>query len=485
MEILAPAGNPQALDRAIAAGADAVYLGYEAFSARAGAGNFNEVELQQAVRLAHLHHVRVYVTVNILVKDAEIPQVYEVLKLLEDLRVDGVLVQDLGVLRLARECFPDLPIHASTQMALHNATGARWAKNQGITKVVMARECSLEEIRLACQENVDIEVFGHGAQCVSVSGQCLFSSMVGERSGNRGRCAQPCRMQYTFRHPDAEEAVTAAWLSPRDVCVRDQLPALFNAGVASLKIEGRLKRPEYVAVVASSYRQAAEAVQQNRFETANEEEKRGLQQIFHRGGFMDGYAFHAEDAGVINPSRVSHEGIPIGGIRAVSGGLAKATLALTLNDGDGLQIRGKHGEFDMIYAGKPVPAGEMATLRLRSDMKVCPGDAVIRMTDAAQLAKANALTYAPIPVDMVLEVYPNRNLVLTATDGCTTVTVQGETVQAAQNRALDEDNARKSLEKTGDTPFVLRHLTVRTAGAFVAVSTLNAIRREALEKLAE
>ena len=199
MENLAPAGNRAALERADAAGADAVYLGYAAFSARAGAGNFDREELAEAIRYAHLRHMRVYVTVNTLIKDGELADVLEVLRLLCRLQADGVLVQDLGVLRLARACFPGLAVHASTQMAIHNRQGVRWCAGKGIRRVVLARECSLEEIRQCCAAGAEIEVFGHGAQCVSVSGMCLFSSMVGDRSGNRGRCAQPCRMTYDFR----------------------------------------------------------------------------------------------------------------------------------------------------------------------------------------------------------------------------------------------------------------------------------------------
>ncbi len=197
MENLAPAGNREALERAAAAGADAVYLGYAAFSARAGAGNFDRRELEEAIRYAHLRHMRVHVTVNTLIKDAELEQVTGVLQLLRDLRADAVLVQDLGVLRIARKVFPGLTVHASTQMAIHNRTGVLWCKKQGIRRAVLARECALDEIRKCADTGVEIEVFAHGAQCVAVSGLCLFSSMVGERSGNRGRCAQPCRMEAT------------------------------------------------------------------------------------------------------------------------------------------------------------------------------------------------------------------------------------------------------------------------------------------------
>lgn len=186
MENLAPAGNWDALRSAVAAGADAVYLGYAAYSARAGAGNFDEQQLRDAVRFAHLHHVRVHVTVNTLIKDGEMAGVVDVLRLLSEIRVDAVLVQDLGVLRMARRCFPDLPIHASTQMAIHNATGVRFCRNQGMTRAVLARECSAAEIALAAKEGIEIEVFGHGAQCVAVSGECLFPPSSADEAATAG-----------------------------------------------------------------------------------------------------------------------------------------------------------------------------------------------------------------------------------------------------------------------------------------------------------
>ncbi len=478
MENLAPAGNWEALERAIAAGADAVYLGYAAFSARAGAGNFDAEQLEAAVRLAHLHHVRVHVTVNTLVKDAELPEVLDVLRLLNRLRVDAVLVQDLGVLRLARCCFPDLPIHASTQMALHNATGARWARKMGMKRVVLARECSVAEIARCAGEPIEIEVFGHGAQCVAVSGECLFSSMVGERSGNRGRCAQPCRQTYSYR------GQKGAWLSPRDVCLRDHLPALQKAGACSIKLEGRLKRPEYVAVVASSYRKGLDSLAQGRFLPADKEEKRGLMQIFQRGGFMRGYAMGAEDAAVIDPSRVNHGGVDIGVVQTVRGGLAQARLDAHLNDGDQLRLCGARGDAEMIYAGHDVPSGAVATLRLRPDMRVQPGDRVVRLADESQLRAARAMPMPKIRFSAELIAMPGKPLTLTVTDGACVCTEEGGEVARAEKQPLTAEDARRSLDKTGGTPFSLADCRVYTQGAFVAASALNALRRKALDSLA-
>lgn len=479
MENLAPAGNWDALRSAVAAGADAVYLGYAAYSARAGAGNFDEQQLRDAVRFAHLHHVRVHVTVNTLIKEGEMAGVVDVLRLLSEIRVDAVLVQDLGVLRMARRCFPDLPIHASTQMAIHNATGVRFCRNQGMTRAVLARECSAAEIALAAKEGIEIEVFGHGAQCVAVSGECLFSSVVGGRSGNRGRCAQPCRLLYTYR------GKTAAWLSPRDVCMRDDLPELNKAGVASIKLEGRLKRPEYVATIANSYRNAIDAMDNGHFRKADEAEMTGLRQIFSRGGFMRGYAMGAEDAGVIDPARVSHGGVKIGRVEFAAGNMARVRLERNLDDGDGLQIRTAQGDAELIYAGHDTEAGQIAVVRLRPDIRTKAGDEVYRLTSEKQLQWARSLAIPAIPADMALIAYPGKPLALTMTDGENSVTVTGDTVAPAQSRAMSEEDARRSLGKLSDTPFSLRVLTVQTAGAFVPVSALNQLRREACQQLAE
>lgn len=479
MENLAPAGNWDALRSAVAAGADAVYLGYAAYSARAGAGNFDEQQLRDAVRFAHLHHVRVHVTVNTLIKDGEMAGVVDVLRLLSEIRVDAVLVQDLGVLRMARRCFPDLPIHASTQMAIHNVTGVRFCRNQGMTRAVLARECSAAEIALAAKEGIEIEVFGHGAQCVAVSGECLFSSVVGGRSGNRGRCAQPCRLLYTYR------GKTAAWLSPRDVCMRDDLPELNKAGVASIKLEGRLKRPEYVATIANSYRNAIDAMDNGHFRKADEAEMTGLRQIFSRGGFMRGYAMGAEDAGVIDPARVSHGGVKIGRVEFAAGNMARVRLERNLDDGDGLQIRTAQGDAELIYAGHDTEAGQIAVVRLRPDIRTKAGDEVYRLTSEKQLQWARSLVIPAIPADMALIAYPGKPLALTMTDGESSVTVTGDTVAPAQSRAMSEEDARRSLGKLSDMPFSLRTLTVQTAGAFVPVSALNQLRREACQQLAE
>ncbi len=479
MENLAPAGNREALERADAAGADAVYLGYSAFSARAGAGNFNREELAEAIRFAHLRHMRVHVTVNTLVKDGELAEVARVLLLLRELRADAVLVQDLGVLRLCRSLAPDLTVHASTQMTIHNRTGVRWCARRGIRRVVLARECSLEEIRRCKGAGAEIEVFGHGAQCVSVSGQCLFSSMVGQRSGNRGRCAQPCRKRYEYRGAEG------AWLSPRDLCLLEDLRLLEEAGVSSVKLEGRLKRPEYVAVTTGACRRGLDALETGRPAAADSGERKALRQIFSRGDFMKGYALGCEDAAVIDPAASGHLGLSLGKVESVSGRLARVRLTEALLDGDAVAVGRGEKRAEMIYAGKDALPGETVTLRLREGTHAAPGDPVRRLTDGKQLREAMALPGRRVPVSLNLAAFPGRPLELEASDGISRVRVAGETVSPARTSPASEASLARALKKTGDTVFIPGEVRAETAGAFVPVGEVNALRREALSRLAE
>ncbi len=480
-ELLCPAGSREAALAALSNGADALYLGAAAFGARASAG-FDEKALGEIIELCHFLGRYVYVTVNTLVKEHELIGIRQTLRMLERLRADAVLVQDMGVLRMIREEFPTLCIHASTQMSLHNAAGALLLQKLGVRRVVLARECTLDDIRAVAATGMETEVFVHGAQCVCVSGQCRFSGLIGGRSGNRGRCAQPCRLPYQW------QGQTAAWLSPRDICLRDQLQTLRDAGVRSLKIEGRLKRPEYVAVVTRAYRQALDALSAGHFAPADAAEREALSQVFSRT-FFPGYAGGAQDAGVIQPARVSSAGVIIGTVsRAWSKGtlpLCSFTPSRTLHNGDGLQLRGGR-EQNIIYSGADVPAGQSATLRLHFPAR--PGDQVARIDDERQLSTArqsyegkDALPRQPF--DAVLHAVPGQKALLTVQDDRASAQAEGEIVQPAQSAPLDEARARRALEKTGDTLYVLRSMRLEGANAYLPPAALNDLRRRALEAL--
>lgn len=278
IEVLAPAGNPAALKAAVFAGADAVYMGGSLFSARASAVNFSREEMREAVLFARERNVRVYVTVNTLLKDDELEEALDFCKFLCSIPVDGILIQDMGLFNILREACPGMPLHASTQMSLHTPGGAALLKELGASRVVLAREMSLKEIEeVSKKTDVELEAFVHGALCMSLSGQCYFSAMLGGRSGNRGRCAQTCRL------PFSAPGGTGHDLSLKDMSFIDHIETLHNAGVCSAKIEGRMKRPEYVAAAVAACRKAAdgEPVPENLLDNLNA--------VFSRSGFTDGY----------------------------------------------------------------------------------------------------------------------------------------------------------------------------------------------------
>lgn len=478
MELLAPAGDEAALRAAVCAGADAVYLGYARFGARAAAANFDGDALQKAVAYAHLYHVRVYVTLNTLVKQAELGELFAALAAVAQSGADAAIVQDMGVLRLAREAFPGLPLHASTQMGIHTAAGARMAQARSVSRVVLARECTLAQAAAVAATGVEVEAFVHGALCAGVSGQCLLSSMAGGRSGNRGRCAQPCRQTVAFG------GESAAFLSMKDLCLRDHLPELAAAGVTALKIEGRLKRPEYVAVVTARYRAALDALARGAFRPADAQERNELKQIFHRGGFTRGHLLGAEDAALCATERVGHEGVRLGRVAEARAGFATVELNAPLHDGDSLRVEHGQEDAELRYAGPE--QGARATLRLRPGLALRVGDPVYRTADALQLAAAQALAEPPLPVWLTATVRAGEPLRLQATDGQTAVLAEGEAAQTPRTRPMAGDEIARQLAKLGDTPFHLaQEPTVDTDGAFAPLSALNALRRDALARLVQ
>ena len=280
IELLSPAGSPEAVIAAVQNGADAVYMGMGNFNARRGAKNFTEEEFAKAVRYCRIRGCKVYVTLNTLVNDRELEEAAESARLASDLGADGIIIQDLGLIKVVRQAAPDIPLHASTQMSLHNLAGVEAAAEMGLKRAVLARELSLEQIRMITSHaTIETEVFVHGALCFCHSGQCYMSALIGRRSGNRGMCAQPCRMQYSLGGRMDEYP-----LSLKDNCLVDRLQELEDAGVSCLKIEGRMKRPEYTAIVTGIY---AKALKEHRKPTAEEMDL--LERAFSRQGFTQGY----------------------------------------------------------------------------------------------------------------------------------------------------------------------------------------------------
>lgn len=502
-EILAPAGNMEALKAALATGADAVYLGGKLFNARHYAHNFDDGELAEAVRLVHRFRRKIYVTVNVLLHDRELEEALKYLRLLYDMGVDAVIVQDLGLVYLVRAALPHLKLHGSTQMTIHNLDGARFMADQGLARIVLARELSLHDIqaiRGGC--GLELEVFVHGALCFCYSGQCLMSSMIGGRSGNRGRCAQPCRLPYRLLETSEGELPAPGdyLLSPKDLSTIDLLPRLVRSGVQALKFEGRMKRPEYVATVIRVYRGALDrCLSDPENYRATAEEKRQLAQIFNRD-FTTGYYLFNPGANLISYQRPNNRGVYLGRIGSINRrqGLAEVKLEQPLSLGDGIEYWVSKGGRTgvtvrrIILDGKEVtraPAGSRVELEVPTGVR--SGDRVFKTHDEelirlAQASYTRAFRLPAEPVRMVVSGAVGKPLELTVCDeaGHEVQARTGFLAEEARTRPLTKEVLEEQLGRLGNTGYVLQELELNLPGnLMVPLSELNALRRAAVEQL--
>ena len=496
---VAPAGDGESFRAALANGADAIYAGSRSFSARQYAANFDLPELSAAIRLAHLHRVRVYVTMNTLLRREEMGEALAQARALRDAGVDALIVQDLGLLVELRRALPDLRLHGSTQMTVTNAATLSALGRLGICRVVLAREATEGEIRVMAAAGPEIEVFVHGALCYSYSGQCLMSSLIGGRSGNRGRCAQPCRLEYGLVGKDGKDLAATAGrylLSPRDLCLLPHLPRLAAAGVRALKIEGRMKRPEYVGTVVRVYRQALDrlAAEPGDFAPFPDEE-RDLEQIFNRG-FTPGFFLGDQGLAFQSCQRPNNRGLGIGRVSAADRAAGRVTLALTedVHRDDGLEIwvtrGGRVGTTlaRMTSGGRPVEvatAGEEVTIPLRE--AVYPGDRVFRTRDARLHERALA-PVPPLSFQARIAIARERPVLLTLTDDeGRSVTVASDLPgQRAVKHPLTEEAVRAQLARTGGTGWSPVEIAVDLApDVMVPISEFNRLRRAGLAALEE
>ncbi len=338
IEILSPAGSYESLKAAIAAGADAVYLGGTRFGARAFADNLDEETLLEVIDYVHLHGRKIYLTVNTLLKESELKnELYDYLLPYYKQGLDAVIVQDIGVLKFIREHFPDLPIHASTQMTITDVLGAKFLEKQGVERVVTSREMHINEIKeITEQTNLEIESFVHGALCYCYSGQCLYSSLIGGRSGNRGQCAQPCRLPYKVEGEKEAQYV----LSLKDICTLEFIPELVDAGIYSFKIEGRMKKPEYVALVTAMYRKYADLYLKHGKTgfRVDPKDKERLMDLYNRGGSHEGYYRTQNGRDMVSLKRPNHAGVPVLKVLKYNGKTATANVITDLNPGDVIEL---------------------------------------------------------------------------------------------------------------------------------------------------
>jgi U32 family peptidase len=546
IEILAPAGSYEAMKAAMNAGCDAVYIGGSSFGARAYANNLEEETLLRAIDEAHIRGKQLYLTVNTLVKEKELTQeLYRFLEKFYLQGLDAVIVQDVGAMHFIHEHFPKLPIHASTQTTLTMAEGANLLKEFGVTRLVTARELSLKEIK-SIRENTDLEIetFVHGALCYCYSGQCLMSSMIGGRSGNRGRCAQPCRKPYQFYSEDKmiSSDQEKYLISPKDINTITLIPDLVEAGIDSFKIEGRMKRPEYAAAVSAIYRKYVdlylsigkdkyhEHIRSKEFE----QDWKDLMDIYNRGGFSEGYGKTYNSKTMMSLYRPNHSGVLIGVVKEVKGSQVAILLQEKVGAQDILEIRGNDEEDYEFTVKDPHESGMVLRTNVgrrpeafdRNGTKAEKGlQGKGKQTTRAQEAKtqeaktkAARLAKAGMPIirvgDQVFRTKNNlllehlaaeylgkdlrrginghliarvgEKLSLTLTKDNIVVTAYHESVQEAVKQPMTKEKLTSSIEKTGDTLFYFEELTIDSdENIFVPVAWLNEIRRDAIRKFEE
>ena len=495
MELLAPGGSWEGMRAAVQAGADAVYMGGKRFGARAYAQNPEDDALLEAIDYCHLHGRKLYLTVNTLIKEDEFKNdLYQYVDMVCRQGVDAVLVQDMGVLSWMHREFPDLPIHASTQMSVQSIQGAVMLKKLGAVRIVPARELSLEEIRgihSAC--SIEIECFAHGALCYSYSGQCLLSSMIGGRSGNRGRCAQPCRQMYDLQKDGKRlnRKEENYLLSLKDICTLRILPDMAEAGICSLKIEGRMKRAEYAAGVTEIYRKYLDLYREKGregYEVQNED-VRELTDLFCRGDFSEGYYYCRNDRSMMAPKRPNHSGTKAAETLQSHGRKMQLRACEDLNAGDILDredARAKEGK--QITLNSPVRSGKTFEVPdPYSDSKT--GDVWRRVRNESLLARLRSDHVAAETKEKIKGIFKVRRnehaiLEVSLQDVC--VRVEGAAAQEASGKGTDQSIIEKQLRKTGETPFEFEKLTVYAdEKLYLPLPELNRMRREALKKLEE
>lgn len=476
IEVLAPVGNRAMLQAAVAAGADAVYLAAKNFGARAYADNFDVQELREAVLYAHLHRCRVYVTMNTLIKERELDEALRQAKWLEGIAVDALIVQDFGFLRALKRVVPTLSLHGSTQMSVTGLAGAQQAAKLGLQRIVLGREVSVKEIQRICENiNLEIEVFVHGSLCVSVSGQCLMSSFAGGRSGNRGRCAQPCRKEYVFERGNGQRiGANNTYLSPRDLCAAKQVSELMAAGVTSLKIEGRMKKPEYVFEAVRTYRQAQCGTADTSDLTLMT--NRPFTKGFFFSDFGRAYWFDRNErtgrvVGIVEREGKrrffrTHEALAAQDILSVQGRKRRLPLTVTgeIKVGEKCDLSGYPdavvgSEVRKIYTNRPRVELKKELLRLEQKKR---------------------------GIEMHLRFFVGEPARLSASCDGVSYTAEGTEVARAKNSPITRAQLAHSLSKVGNTSFRLQRLDIETDEAgFAAKAQLNALRRAALRGLQE
>lgn len=505
VELLAPAGNMECLHAAVKAGADAVYLGAGHFNARRGADNFSLENLAEACDYAHLRGVKIYLTLNTVVLPSELPDALELARQAYRCGVDAFIVQDIGISIELSRIMPDVEVHVSTQMNIHDEDGLRAAAALGATRVTLARELSLDEIarlhELAEELGVELESFAHGALCICYSGQCFMSSLVGGRSANRGRCAQACRLPYELHNRALRKTLDAPGehlLSPKDLCTANLIPELLQAGVASLKIEGRMKSPEYVQAVVGVYRAVIDrveaAIARDGIDSvvasdapelrASEEEMNVLSEAFSRG-FTTAYLKGKRGNEIMSYGRPNNRGVFVGRVAKVREGLVFIDPETELHVGDLIEFWTNRGHF--VHTIGEFKTDRAGRVFFPVERAVGKGDRVFRVRNAeAAFVDDDKLPSVAVCARAELHIGQPALLAFTAAAGDASVTVEGPEVEAARTKAITEEEVREHIDRMGTTPFYLSALDIDLdEGVGMGFSMLHKLRARAAEELQE
>ena len=504
IELLSPVGNMDCMRAAVQNGADAVYFG-SSFSARAFASNFDGDDLKCAIEYAKLRGVQTHLTLNTLIKNDEFENAFSVAKMAYNYGIDAIIVQDLGLANLLINSFPNIAIHASTQLTAHNLDGVLSLQDMGFRRVVLSRELTLEEIEyITKNSNVEIETFIHGALCISYSGQCLFSSMVGGRSGNRGKCAQPCRLPFSLIDEKNNKLDSGYLLSTRDLCGLDFIPNLINAGVTSLKIEGRMKSPEYVATVTRIYRKYIDLAYSNEPYVVEDSDRKLLALAFNRGGFSNGHLSKDYNKNLVFKEKQNNCGLFLGTIEKYNAkkGLIIFKCAESLHIGDSIATQNEQGSYkisELMLKNtniKESKCGDVVTIgRMKGNIK--PGDKLYKISDSiitseirstfsenSENRKVKLIFNSKFALNKPIELSIKSNSNIDVYKDLNINITSSKCPEQAKNSGLSKENIIKQFSKTNNTPYEFCEFNIELEdNLFLPNSVLNELKREVLSKV--
>ena len=503
LELLSPVGDFECLKAAVQNGADSVYFGSNIFNARAFANNFDLENLKKAIEYAKLRGVKTNLTLNTLIKDKEFNDALEIAKNAYEFGIDAIIVQDLGLAKKLIENFPDLPIHGSTQMTIHNLNGALELQDLGFKRVVLARELSLDEIEYICKNtNIEIECFAHGALCISYSGQCLFSSMIGGRSGNRGKCAGPCRLPYELIKNN-KKIDSGYLLSTKDLCSLEYIPNFIDAGVTCLKIEGRMKSPEYVATVTKIYRKYIDLAKSNKPYIIDENDKKELMQVFNRGMLTSGHLKKEPNKNLIFKEKPNNMGLFLGIVQQYNKNKGLITLKLQENIkiGDTISLENEEGSYtisELMENGKNITdthLNQTVTIgRMKGNIKL--GDKIYKISSKKlnSIAKESyKKENKKILLNCKVTIKKNKPISILVNDAPNLEVYKGLNVKCelnyipieAKNKPLDSTTIIKQISKTSSTPYSFKNIDIDLDDNLFLpkLSLLNELRRTILDNV--